>query len=530
VTDHLPDDDEVVGDQPARRPRRADTGASPRAARRSRRSRPPEPTPPPTDGLAAGDEPRTPEDLIPADEVDEAAEAPYPPTSGRRAGRSELRRRDARARTALVVVSLTAVAVAVILATFALVDRVRDQAEPEPVTEVPDAAPGDPQPAVTVITTRDGPDGPEVATIALLAVDRDSGEGTVLLVPPATIADVPGHGSFRLGEAFDFGGAALTGVSLDNLLGARTDAVVTVSEEGWAAFLDPLGPTQVTLAEPVVDRAEDGSGTVLLPAGSQEVGGDGLATMLAFRSGDESQLDQLPRAQAALLGVLDRVVADPAELDRLFADGAPQLEVIATAGADEEDGTEASADLVRTVLAELATARERDQLTTLTLFVSPLGTGTEDAYRPDADRITALVDERLAASRPDPGVAGGRTLQLLNGNGQPGIGADVAAVLQPAGYRVLLTGNADRFTYEVTRILVYDEDPDTLAAARDVRDRLGVGQIERSGTPQSVVDLTVVIGRDFPVGGADASADADEVAPSGEVDGTADDAETDADR
>jgi hypothetical protein len=115
--------------------------------------------------------------------------------------------------------------------------------------------------------------------------------------------------------------------------------------------------------------------------------------------------------------------------------------------------------------------------------------------------VDTLVDDRLAASRPEDGVAGGRQLQVLNGNGMPGIGVAVAEVLQPAGYRVLLTGNADRFTYEVTRIVVYDEEPDTLAAAREIRDLLGAGQIERSATPQSVVDVTIVVGHDFPPDG-----------------------------
>ncbi|MEX1178267.1 MAG: LCP family protein [Nitriliruptor sp.] len=423
---------------------------------------------------------------------------------GRRATASRARRRRARVWLLVVVGVLAAVAVGVLVVSFNLVDGAREPITGTPAIDAPDAAPGDPQPVLTVVTTADGADGVEAVTIALLAVDRDSGEGTVLLVPPATIADVPGHGPFRLGEAFDFGGSALVGVSLDNLLGVRSDAVVTVSEDGWASLLDRLGGAEVTLGAPVIDRAEDGSGTTLLPAGPQQLAGDELATLLTFRSGDESQLDHLPRVQAALVGVLDGIVADPARLDAVFEAGAPELEVVDAVDPDPApEGTAevAGPALVRTVLAELATARAADELTTLTLFVSPLGTGTEDAYRPDAERIDALVDDRLAASRPDPGVAGGRTLQLLNGNGQPGIGAEVAAVLQPAGYRVLLTGNADRFSYEVSRIVVYDEEPGTLAAARDIRARLGVGQIERSGTPQSVVDLTIVIGRDFPAAG-----------------------------
>lgn len=435
-----------------------------------------------------------------------------------------------------MVLLLAVVAVAVVAGAFWLVGRGDDGVTDQPELDVPDAAPGDPQPAVTVVTVVEGPDGPEAVSIALLAVDRESGEGTVLLIPTATITDIPGHGSFRLRQAYDFGGGSLVGVSADNLLGIRSDAVVTVTEEGWASLLEPLGGAGMTLSGPLVERDADGGGTTLLPAGRQTVDAAGLATLLTFRAEGESELDMLPRVQAVLLAVLGRLREDPALIDAVFADGAPELEVTSTV-AQGDAAAEATAtddgevvegadapeavgpDLVRTVLAELAVARADDAVTTLTLPVSPLGTGTEDAYRPDADRIEALVSDRLAASQPEPGVAGGRTLQVLNGNGVPGIGALVAEVLQPAGYRVLLTGNADRFDHQVTRIVVYDEEPETLAAAADVRDRLGVGQIERSGTPQSVVDMTIVVGTDFPVGGVDASDEVAELDPAELEDG-----------
>jgi polyisoprenyl-teichoic acid--peptidoglycan teichoic acid transferase len=161
----------------------------------------------------------------------------------------------------------------------------------------------------------------------------------------------------------------------------------------------------------------------------------------------------------------------------------------------------ADRELAAALLTELADARARERVTTLTLPVSPLGTGRDDLYRVDAARASQLIDERLAASRPTETAGAGRSLQVLNGNGIPGIGQQVAERLQPGGYRILLTGNADRFTHEVTRIVVYDDSAEQLAVARDIQERLGTGEIERSGTPQSVVDVTIVVGRDFPPDG-----------------------------
>ena len=130
-------------------------------------------------------------------------------------------------------------------------DRARDAGRRRPAVRAPDAAPGDPQPVVTVVTPARAPTGTEAATIALLAVDRDSGEGTVLLVPPATIADVPGHGAFRLGEAFDFGGSGLVGVSLDNLLGRpQRRGRHRLRGRAGRRSLDRLGGVEVTLSRP----------------------------------------------------------------------------------------------------------------------------------------------------------------------------------------------------------------------------------------------------------------------------------------
>jgi polyisoprenyl-teichoic acid--peptidoglycan teichoic acid transferase len=499
---------EVAEEAPATADEPPATTPPPDEPRPHRRPRVPPDEPAVTEAPAAERPDATPRATEPAPT---AAPAPATPVAAARRGRG---------RPLLLAGLLALVALVGIVAVTGALDRGDDQALGEPAVEVPDAAPGDPQPALTVVTTRQVGGSTQVATIALLAVDRESGQGTVLLVPPATIADVPGHGSFRLGEAYDFGGSSLVGVSLDNLLGVRADGVVTVSEAGWSAWLDRLEVVEVTLPSAAV--ADDG--TTRVAAGTQQLRGEELAAALTARSPDESQLDQLPRVQGVLTGLLDRFRTDPPALDTLFAEEVTELEVVGTAGAPDGEA-EADIDLVRTLLAELTNARDRDDLTTLTLPVSPLGTGTEDAYRADAERVGSLVDDRLAASRPDPGVAGGRTLQLLNGNGIPGIGAEVAAVLQPAGYRVLLTGNADRFTYEATRIVVYDEDPATLAAARDVRDRLGVGEIERSGTPQSVVDLTIVIGQDFPVGGASEQTGQVEGVPIEEPDGEDDEAD-----
>ena len=405
--------------------------------------------------------------------------------SGRRR-RSDVRRRRRRrtlTKTSLVVIALTAVAVVVLVAVSGLAERARDLvSEPEEdLTELP----GQVQPTLAIIT-RDETDpdaGPR--HIAVFALDRETGEGTVLFVPPSTVADVPGHGSFGVGEAFAFGDAALVGVTLENLLGIQIDEVVDLSRQEWGALLGRLGGYEIDVPSALA-MPETQGGQLRFEEGRQHLDGERLAEYLAFRTDGESELDVLPRLQRVLQGMLDAFAADPDQAGQVITDSAPLL------GAQD-------VELVRDLFLGLAEARRDDRLAMLTLPVSPLAADRTDAYRVDADRLQRLVDDRLAASRPDDEMGAGRSLQVLNGVGTPGVGQAVAQRLQPGGYRVLLTGNADSFDYETTLIVIYDDSPEQLAVARDIRERLGVGEIERSGMPQSVVDVTIIVGADLDV-------------------------------
>lgn len=374
--------------------------------------------------------------------------------------------------------------VAVVLAVgLGLVDRASELVAPD-ASPSPDAAPvGDRQPSLVVVTHDASDPSGQAGGILTLAYDRETEQGTILLVPTAVVADVPGHGSFQLREAFALGRAPLVDVSLANLLGVRFDGATSLSHEDWAALLEAVGGYEVDVRSRLV-ASSGANEDVRFEPGSQFLDGARLAEYLTARAETETELETLPRVQTVVLGLLDRIAAEPEVLDGVFPDGAPLL--------DTEDP-----ELARTLLEELASARAYGRVTTVTLPVATLGSGREDSYRLDVERAEALVGERLAASRPSEGAGSGRAVQILNGNGVPAIGQRVAERLGDGGYRVVLTGNADDFDYDTTRIVVYDDSDAQLAVARDVQERLGVGEIQRSATTQSVVDVTIVVGADF---------------------------------
>jgi hypothetical protein len=126
------------------------------------------------------------------------------------------------------------------------------------------------------------------------------------------------------------------------------------------------------------------------------------------------------------------------------------------------------------------------------------GGGANVAYQIDDTKLAEVVRNDFAGSVPFGVTIGARSrIRLLNGNGSPEIGQKAAAMLVPAGLRVELTGNADNFNYRSTKIVIYGDDATSLALGQEIRNLLGVGTVEVGTRAPTVVNATVVLGKDF---------------------------------
>jgi hypothetical protein len=141
----------------------------------------------------------------------------------------------------------------------------------------------------------------------------------------------------------------------------------------------------------------------------------------------------------------------------------------------------------------LAAIPEGD-LTLTSIPVNPISTGESELYGTDVAELTELIERTLGTTA----VSGDEIrVQVLNGNGEPGIGQEVAERLVGEGFRVILSGNARSLDYETTLIVTYDDSPEGIALAERARDLIGLGEVQVSGQQQGIVDLTIVIGKDF---------------------------------
>jgi polyisoprenyl-teichoic acid--peptidoglycan teichoic acid transferase len=120
-----------------------------------------------------------------------------------------------------------------------------------------------------------------------------------------------------------------------------------------------------------------------------------------------------------------------------------------------------------------------------------------DDSRTDERGVAALSAGPLADSVPAGGGQDAVRVQVLNGVGVPGIGQEVDRRLKGGPFRIVLTDNARSFDFAETQILIYEETVQAMRAAEQVQQHLGVGRILVNRQPQTVVDITIVVGADF---------------------------------
>jgi LytR cell envelope-related transcriptional attenuator/LytR_cpsA_psr family len=98
------------------------------------------------------------------------------------------------------------------------------------------------------------------------------------------------------------------------------------------------------------------------------------------------------------------------------------------------------------------------------------------------------------------GAPSGRLVRVivLNGNGRPTVGRELAQLLAPAGFRVVAAQDAASFRVTQTEIVAADDGfaPD----AERILTLLGIGMVYVDSQPTGIADITIKVGRDFKSG------------------------------
>nr|MBA2725416.1 LCP family protein [Actinomycetota bacterium] len=301
-------------------------------------------------------------------------------------------------------------------------------------------------------------------------------------VPAHTASEIPGRGLQGLGDAYESGGVPLFLVSAENLFGVGIDRYLQISENDARVLFQKLGPLTVEVPDEVRVAAGPGRTKLLFVPGRQRLPAAFLTRFLFTLGLEADDIDLGGRHLAFWDAMFETFADDPDALAAAFR-GAENVLTESDASAAEH----------AEFFAALAALSPEDRINR-SLTVTSLEVPGNRLYAADTGELMSFIADVVGAGA----VAEIKTrVQILNGNGFPGIGEEVATRLVGEGFRVILSGNAKRLDYEKTLIITYDSSPEGQALARRAQDLLGVGELQISTQDQGIVDLTIVVGKDF---------------------------------
>jgi LytR cell envelope-related transcriptional attenuator len=353
------------------------------------------------------------------------------PAGNRTARAAVVRRR----RAAAAVVGIAVVAAAVYG-----VSRLGDGAGRR--SDVSDGSGRAAKPSELLVLQVVGTDDPLVAVIGTRAGGR---RPSFFTLPFDLTLTVPGQGEAMTADVAELDGETVR-VAVSNTFGAWAGHWAVMDLDGLAAAVDRGGDLSVHVPGFYATRAGN------LGPGASRLNGEQIAALLSLREeGGEARW-------ASVVQALLRRPVRPGGGDLTGTDG------------------------VEGVRRVLKSARGAGIASFPTQSIA--GSVTVP-LQPDFDR---QVTRMFGVASPVPVI-------VQNGVGVAGLGEDVAAVLLPLGFRVVLSQNAEPFGYERTRVVANGDA--AIPAARRARRALGVGRIGVSQVPSGIGDITIIVGEDF---------------------------------
>ena len=349
------------------------------------------------------------------------------------AGRAARARVLRRRRAAAVLAGVATVAAAVYG-----VSRLGDAAGGGPVTggNVPA------RPAELLALEVTGTANPLIALVGTGVRDRPPAYFTV---PFDLTMTVPGQGEVSAKEVAELDGTSMR-VAISNTFGVWAKDFAVLDLEGLAAAVDRAGGIRVHV--PGAFATDAGP----LGPGEARLDGEQVAALLEVRGAS---------GEARWAAVLEGLLREPLPLG-------------------PDDASDSSGiDGVRGVL-DASRGAGLALFPTLSVAASVLV-----PQQPEFDRE---VSRAFGWGLPTPVI-------VENGVGVPGLGEDVAAVLLPEGFRVVVSQNAEPFGYARTKVVA--NGGAALADAERIREALGVGRIGVSRVPSGIGDITIIVGEDF---------------------------------
>lgn len=324
-----------------------------------------------------------------------------------------------------------------------------------------------------------------LSTMLVLSYDSRDNSASMVYLPGNLMVNAPGIGNDVLSNLIelDEGRISMALVTVENLLGVEMDSYVLATDRDLSIGLKKLGwkfevdvPGKVDFDDPSLNTKVD------LKPGKQMLQGGQLASYLTYAVPDK-ELDLIERQEGFVPIFLKE---SKNHFDTILTFVKNQADLV-----DSDASYKELAGMWQTL--SLANAGKIAQKT---VPVKEFRMEKTVVYIIDRKKLPEFVD-KYVKSESTIKQSDRADIEILNGCGEPGIGEKVAAQLDMNKFRIVNSGNADNFNYAETLIIVYTDDKDVVSAAEEIRNRLEVGHLEPSENIQSIVDISVIVGKDY---------------------------------
>jgi LCP family protein required for cell wall assembly len=344
-------------------------------------------------------------------------------------------------------------------------------------------------------------------SIILVSVDPTSPDVAMVSIPRDSWVPIPTYGRQKIDVAYEVGGIALARTTVENLFGIHVDYYAWVGLDGLVKVIDSLGGVDVTVLHPILDETypDDLAGSnpyaffrLYIPAGPQHLDGTTALQYVRSRHGDlQSDFGRSARQQQVLLALKDRA-ADPSTIERI-----PAL-AGALSGAVKTDLTLPQVIQLANMARGISSGRIHQQVLSAPQFAS-LGWSPDHeeqmvipnwrTIRPEIARLLHSHPDGVSEATADRARQEKATIGVLNGSGEAGLPSQVENYLAWLGLTVDSAGNARRYDYAHSQILVRDNDK---SATVQLLATAFHASVVAQPDPTLATDVVLIIGRDHP--------------------------------
>ncbi len=362
------------------------------------------------------------------------------------------------------------------------------------------------------IDRREGEKGPwRTDTMILLSLDPASKTASMLSIPRDLWVPMPGYNMYErinaaavYGESYGYPGGGLEYAkrTVQYNLGVPVDYYVRIDFAGFVKAVDAIGGIDIDVPETIVDNQyptpDYGTMRLVIEAGPQHMDGDlALKYARTRHSNRHGDIDRARRQQQVIRAVRDKVLKLKFPLQRI-----PEL--LKTLGSSVE--TDLSVSQILSLAKAAQEVKDEDlrsgvvDETMVTSWTTPQGWMVLVPLRePIRTLVTELfpVPTNPVVNTPlgDPKQLAQEAarIEVQNGTTTNGLASHVAGELRAAGYNVVRFGNADRFDYAESVIIVYNDKPYALESLK-ARLKIAPDRVSRQNVPESDVDIRVILG------------------------------------